>query len=265
MDPLALSPTLQKAYADAAVQMKRRVEQGDTVIGMKVGFSNSSIWPLYNVDGPIFGAMYQSTVHDLSAESTCSVAQLSLPRIEPEIAFRLSRLPQASMTEAELLGCTSHFAHGFEIVQSQFADWKFTAEQAVAAGSLHGKLYLGPWQRTPQSPHALKTLAAQLANFSVRLLKKQSGQQDAVEIEKAPSTRVLSNPVNSLGYLAQAMQRCDFPRALQVGDIVLTGTITNAYPVEAGDVWSTDVLNLTWPNDWFALEKVTGIELAFVG
>ncbi len=255
---------LRTAYDQAAAHMNERISQGDTVVGLKIGFTNSSIWPIYNVQGPVFGAMYASTVREIATVPVCSLHEMSEPRIEPEIAFKLQKLPRSDMSEIELLTCSSQFAHGFEIVQSTFPNWKFTAEQAVSIGALHGRLFLGPWQRTPQSPHGAKTLAQQLANFSVRLLKTDATQTEPVEIEKAPSSRVLGNPLIALRYLAQEIERCQFSRPMQIGDIILTGTITNAYPVKAGDTWSTEVINLTWPNDWFALERIKGIQLSFV-
>jgi 2-oxo-3-hexenedioate decarboxylase len=66
------------------------------------------------------------------------------PRIEPEIVFKLALAPTLGMDETALLDCVDWVAHGFEIVQSIFPGWKFSAPDTVAAFGLHGALLIGP-------------------------------------------------------------------------------------------------------------------------
>ncbi len=241
--------------------MAQRTSGIDRVVGFKIGFTNRSIWPLYNVHQPIFGPIYHSTVFELSQQSSCSLADLFEPRIEPEIVFRLSRTPQPGMTLAELLACTSHFCHAFEIVDSPFTDWRFTAEQAIQSGALHARLYTGPWKPIPQSPYASEALAQRLGDFFIQLNKLSEGIP--TQLERASSSNVLDNPLIPLGLLAEQLQRTNFPRFLQEGDLISTGTITNAYPVQAGETFSTQVTNLTWCNDRSTVDSITGITLSF--
>lgn len=65
------------------------------------------------------------------------------PRLEPEIVFGLSTSPDSAEPDA-LWRCVEWVAHGFEIVQSPFPGWKFTAAQTVAVQALHGALLVGP-------------------------------------------------------------------------------------------------------------------------
>jgi len=51
-----------------------------------------------------------------------------------------------------LLACVDWIAHGWEIVQSIFPGWKFSAPDAVAAFGVHGALLIGP--RHPVAPRA---------------------------------------------------------------------------------------------------------------
>jgi hypothetical protein len=60
------------------------------------------------------------------------------PRIESEIIFKLALAPAPGMDETALLACIDWVGHGFEIVQSIFPGWKFSAPDAVAAFGLHG-------------------------------------------------------------------------------------------------------------------------------
>jgi 2-oxo-3-hexenedioate decarboxylase len=86
-----------------------------------------------------WGYVYDRTVYDLAAiEETFSPAGLVEPRFEPELVFRLAAAPTPGMDERALLGCVDAVAHGFEVVQSIFLGWAFTAPDAVAAYGVHG-------------------------------------------------------------------------------------------------------------------------------
>ena len=62
------------------------------------------------------------------------------------------------MDDASLIAAIDWVAHGFEIVQSPFANWRFSPADTVVANALHGALLVGPrfpvatnaqeWQRT---------------------------------------------------------------------------------------------------------------------
>ena len=52
---------------------------------------------------------------------------LTEPKIEPEIMFGFVAAPSPGMDDAALLSCIAWVAHGFEIAQSIFPDWKFSA------------------------------------------------------------------------------------------------------------------------------------------
>lgn len=54
-------------------------------------------------------------------------------RIEPEIAFGLRAASEPGMDERALLDCVAWVAHGFEIVQSLYPGWRFTAADTAAA------------------------------------------------------------------------------------------------------------------------------------
>jgi 2-keto-4-pentenoate hydratase len=58
--------------------------------------------------------------------------------------FKLALAPAPGMDETALMACIDWVGHGFEIVQSIFPGWKFSAPDAVAAFALHGALLIGP-------------------------------------------------------------------------------------------------------------------------
>jgi len=133
---------LDCAYRVTAVVRKMREIRGELPVGRKIGFTNRTIWPKYNVYAPIWGYIFNRTVHNLAEiGDTFSLIGLAEPRIEPEIVFRLAVAPVPGIDERTLLAGIDWVAHGFEVVQSIFPGWRFSAPDTVAAFGLHGALF----------------------------------------------------------------------------------------------------------------------------
>src|SRR5262245_9517187 len=144
--------TLEDAYRATDAVRRLREARGERPIGRKIGFTNRTIWAEYGVYAPIWGFVYDRTVHELADVRTgFPLAGLAEPRIEPEIMFGLAAPPTPDMDEPALLACIDWVAHGFEIVQSIFPNWQFAAADTVAAFGLHGALLIGP--RHPVAPN----------------------------------------------------------------------------------------------------------------
>src|SRR5919107_3999974 len=116
---------LDDAYRVTAAVRQMRGTRGERVLGRKIGFTNRTIWDEYQIGAPMWGYIYDRTVHDLAdAGPAVSLAGLAEPRIEPEIIFGLAAAPAPGMDERALLGCVDWVAHGFELVQSIFPRWE---------------------------------------------------------------------------------------------------------------------------------------------
>ena len=145
---------LDQAYQVTAALRRIRQARGERPIGRKIGFTNRTIWDEYQVYAPIWGDMYATTVQEMAGSTTLDLTPYLEPRIEPEIAFGLTRAPEPGMDEAALLGCIGWVAHGFEIVHSLFPGWRFAAADTVAAFALHGAYCLGPQRPIVEAPKA---------------------------------------------------------------------------------------------------------------
>jgi 2-oxo-3-hexenedioate decarboxylase len=51
---------------------------------------------------------------------------------------------------------------------------------------------------------------------------------------------VLDGPLHALRHFVLELQRCPGAPTLQAGDVVTTGTWTDAWPVRSGQVWRAD-------------------------
>ena len=135
---------IENAHATLAELRRKRIARGERHVGRKIGFTNGVLWAEYKVFAPIWGDMFDTTIHPLAdLGGTFDPSPFCQPRIEPEIAFKLAKAPEAGMDEPALLGCMEWFVHGFEIVQCPFPDWHFAAADAVAAAGLHGAFLVG--------------------------------------------------------------------------------------------------------------------------
>ena len=125
---------IKTAYAIAAEIESLRVSRGERLVGLKIGFTNKNIWKEYNASAPIIGSIYDTTV--FAVKNNFSIKNFLEPRIEPEIIFKIKKIPNCDMDDKELLECIDSVAHGFEIVHSLFKGWKFRTEDTIAAVGL---------------------------------------------------------------------------------------------------------------------------------
>ncbi len=224
---------LDEAYKVTPVVRQMREARGEKVLGRKIGFTNSTIWAQYNVNDPIWGYMYDSTVRNLTdLGGTASLADLTDPRIEPEIVFGLSAAPNAAMNERDLLSCVGWVALGYEVVQSIYPDWKFAASDTVAAFGLHGAMLIGERYPVFGDP---ETWMNQLSNFDVEL----ACNGDVVD--RGHARNVLGGPLSALRHFVGVLAKDDVNPGLAAGEIVTTGTLTRAMPIRPGETWTTTV------------------------
>ena len=199
------------AYTLAHEVHAKRLARGQHPVGRKIGFTNPATWAQYGVSAPIWGHVYDSTVrHAPSCQATVEVGQLLQPRIEPEIQLHFTRTPPVTRDETAILSCIDWIAHGFEIVQSPFPDWKFRAVDSIAAFALHGVIVIGK----PVLVADLNDCEAKLRTFTVAL------SRDGVTQATGRGGDVLSSPLLAFAHLAELLATQSRFAPVQAGEIV---------------------------------------------
>jgi 2-oxo-3-hexenedioate decarboxylase len=227
---------LKEAYNVTATVRAGREARGERSIGRKIGFTNRTIWSEYGVYAPIWGYVYDRTVQDLTPEGLeVSLSGLAEPRIEPEIVFGLAAPPTPSMDEQALIHCIDWIAHGFEIVQSIFPNWFFSAPDTVAAYGLHGRLFIGPRH---SAASRRDEWMRELSRFEIDLFR------NGAHVDQGSAANVLDGPLLALRHLAETLAKDPLSPALAAGEIVTTGTLTRAFPVAAGEEWTTQLTGI---------------------
>jgi len=232
-------------YQVSAEILRLRRARGETPIGRKVGFTNRTIWAEYGVSTPMWAHVYDSTVTYFDEpRGRLAIGHLAQPRIEPEIVLHFKSAPGATEDEHELLSNVDWIAHGYEIVQCHFPDWKFRAADTIADFGLHGALVVGP--RRPVD--GLADLIRKLRTFTIALA--ETGTVEA----QGGGSNVLDSPLLVVVHLLRILKSQQRFEPIQAGELVTTGTLTRALPIRAGETWTTELSGIELPGLYLYLE-----------
>jgi 2-oxo-3-hexenedioate decarboxylase len=146
--------------------------------------------------------------------------------------FGLSSPPPATGDARAMLDTVEWIAPGFEIVHSVFPGWKFRAPDCTAAFGLHGRLVVGA--RVAVAADERDRIASLLPTFEVTL------RRDGAVVETGVGANVLGSPANALVHLRDVLAAQPAHPPLRAGEIVTTGTITDAWSVASGETWTSD-------------------------
>ena len=231
-DRLSIALTMDAAYQQALAVRQLRQGRGEVPRGYKIGFTNRSIWPIYGVYAPIWGTVWDSGLRFCDGHGELDLSATCQARIEPEIVFGLGSTPSAEATPEELFEAIEWLAPGFEVVQSHCPDWQFVASETIADSGLHARLLVGPRVPLYRLARDADSLNELLASASVRLSCNGQTQADGHGVN------VLGSPLLALQHFLEELRQCPGALDLQPGDVVTTGTWTDAFPIAPGQRWS---------------------------
>ena len=222
---------LDTAYAVERELIQSRREAGQSIVGLKVGYANRAMWRALKLDTLAWATMYNDTVQfAVNDAAELSIARLTAPKLEPEIVFKLKRAVESGLEDpAAVLAAVDWIALGFEVIDCVYQDWKFQPVDFVASFGLHAGLIVG-------APHQVEAdeiplLVEQLASFKVSLF---NGEE---RIAEGAGKNSLKSPALCLGELATAVARRSGAHTLSAGDLVSSGTLTEAQFLSPGQRW----------------------------
>jgi 2-keto-4-pentenoate hydratase len=210
--------TLDDAYAIQLIQVRQRVADGAAIIGYKVGLTSAAMQQQMGVYEPDFGHLLTGMLYP--ADAAVPVDRFRQPRAEPEIALILAddlRGPHLSV--ADVMTATAYALPAIEIIDSRITDWKIGLVDTVADNASSGGLVLG------QSPVPASARDLSLAGCVFR--------RNGRIVGTGAGAAVLGSPWHAATWLANTLTARGVE--LAAGSIILTGSITAAVPVAAGD------------------------------
>ncbi|WP_306316085.1 2-keto-4-pentenoate hydratase [Mycobacterium ostraviense] len=143
------------AYAIQQVNLARRLSDGRSLAGHKIGLTSEPMQTLLGVDQPDFGYILDDMV--LPAGSAVARTRLCAPRVEPEVVFLLGKpLRGPGVAVEDVRAATDAVAVALEIVDSRITDWRLTlcdtSRRQCQLGSRRDR-GLGRLHRRPRSVH----------------------------------------------------------------------------------------------------------------
>jgi 2-keto-4-pentenoate hydratase len=205
--------SMAEAYRVQAILTQRRLDGGERHIGWKLGYTSSAMRRQMGIDEPNFGPLTDAMV---VADGGAVPATVIQPRVEPEIAVRLGSDVDASASIADIAASTDTALACLEVVDSVWSGYRFRIEHNTADGSSAAHVVFGGTIDTDD-----------LSTVEVRL--RRNGEDVATATGAAAS----GHPLAGVAWLASQLQLTG--RRLHAGEIVITGGLTAAVPLEPGD------------------------------
>ena len=210
--------TIEDAYHVQQRMIARRLEQGDRVIGKKIGVTSKAVMNMLGVHQPDFGYLLDSMVFN-EGESV-DMDTLIQPKAEGEIAFLLNKdLQGPGVTAADVLAATEGVMACFEIVDSRIQDWKIKIQDTVADNASCGVFVLGDQ-------------LVDIADLDLALAGMVLEKNGEIVVTGAGAA-TMAHPVNAMVWLTNMLGSLGI--ALKAGDIVLSGAMGAMVPVARGD------------------------------
>jgi 2-oxo-3-hexenedioate decarboxylase len=202
---------LETAYLVQDETLRRRLERGETLVGVKLGLTSRAKQLRMGIDAPLVAWLTDAML--LGAGVPVPQDKLIHPRIEPELVFVMGeRLAGPGVSAASALKAVSHVFGGAEVIDSRYRDFKFTMPDVVADNASSGAFVTGPIARRPED--------LDLALEAVLL------EVDGQIVDSATGAAVQGHPAEALALAANVLGARGL--AIEAGWIVLTGGMTDA-------------------------------------
>ncbi len=217
--------SIEDAYHVSLRMVQRRVDDGEKIIGKKIGVTSKAVQDMLNVHQPDFGYLTDRMVYGNGDEMPIS-EQLIQPRAEGEIAFILKKdLAGPGVTNADVLAATEAVMPCFEIVDSRIRDWQIKIQDTVADNASCGLFVLGDSAVDPRK----------IDLATVGMVVEKNGSI----LSTGAGAAALGSPVNCVAWLANTLGRFDIP--LKAGEVILSGSLVPLEPVVAGDFMRVEI------------------------
>jgi 2-oxopent-4-enoate/cis-2-oxohex-4-enoate hydratase len=213
------------AYEISRRILSRREQDGERVIGKKIGVTSKAVQTMLEVYTPDFGWLTDAMRFDEGAPVPIG-ATLIQPRAEAELAFVLARpLRGPGVTAGDVLAATAHVIPCFEIVDSRIEGWRIRYQDTVADNASSGLFLLGAARVDPRG--------IDFAACAVSVSK------NGAPLSRGTGAEAMGSPLACVAWLANQLGQLG--HALEAGEIVLSGSLVPLEPVVPGDVMRMDM------------------------
>jgi 2-oxo-3-hexenedioate decarboxylase len=200
--------SLEEAYEIQRLSIARRLQRSERLVGYKLGFTSKAKMVQMGVDDLIWGRLTDAMIIEEGGE--ISLADYVHPRVEPELCFLMKKPLAGTVTMLEALAAVEAIAPALEVIDSRYANFKFSLEDVVADNCSSSGFLVGAWQRPD-------------IDISNRGMIMQVNGRD---IGFGSSAAILGHPARSLLSAARCLGQAG--ESLQPGQVLMAGAATEA-------------------------------------
>ncbi|WP_442793700.1 2-oxo-3-hexenedioate decarboxylase [Paraburkholderia sp. ZP32-5] len=210
--------TQADAYAIQRAILRRRQAAGEQLSGRKMGLTSPAKMQQMGVARPIHGFL---TGRGCVADgATLPMHGLIHPKVEAEIAFTTSReLRGPGCTATEALAALDMAYAAIEVIDSRYRDFRFDLVSVIADNTSAARYVIGA--------RGVPAVGLDLRHLGVVL------EKNGEVLATGAGAAVLGHPAASVAALVNLL--AEEGEVLPAGTLVMTGGITEAFRVEAGD------------------------------
>jgi 2-oxo-3-hexenedioate decarboxylase len=220
------SMTVADGYLVQDELLRRWQANGRVLSGYKGGLTSKAKMQQMGVDVPAFGVLMGDT--SIVDGGSVAVSTLIHPKIEAEIAFVTDRELSGTVTIDEVLAATDFVMPAMEVIDSRYKDFKFDLPSVIA-------------DNTSAARYVVGGAARRVNGLDLRLLGVVM-EKNGELVGSACGAAVMNHPAASVAALVQHLALSG--KALPAGSLVMTGGVTEAVMVAAGDHVTTRIQHL---------------------
>lgn len=221
--------TIDDAYAIQHAWVARKIVDGRTLKGHKIGLTSRAMQRSSNITEPDSGSLLDDMFFRDGQDLPMS--RFILPRVEVELAFVLKdRLQGPNCTIFDVLSATDYVVPALEIIDARIhqvdPETKITRKvfDTISDNAANAAIVMGGRPVKPMD-HDLRWVAAVL-------------YRNGVVEESGVAAAVLNHPANGPAWLANKLHPHGV--ALEPGQVILGGSFTAPVAAAAGDTFHVD-------------------------
>lgn len=214
---------IEAAYTVQEINTKRRVAQGEKILGKKIGLTSFAVMEQLGVDQPDYGILFDTMQ---VTDGKLAYAELVQAKAEAEIAFILGDDLEEDFNITDLIEAIEYATVSIEIVGSRVANWDIKITDTIADNASASHYILGKSKVGLQGDKG-ESQSVDLENCKMTLTK------NGVLASEGSGKACMDNPLNAALWLARRMQKQGNP--LRKGEVLLSGALGPMVPVAQGD------------------------------